>query len=303
MAHHAHGRHGHGHREHEHDGHFDWALEAARLDRGVEVERPQHEAIVAWLAVPAGATVVDLGCGAGGMTAALARAVGDRGTVVAVDGEPEMLAMAEARVAAAGSGATLRTITADLDEPDWPERVRSVAGTDPQLVWASQVVHHLADEVAGVARLAELVAPGGVVALAEGGLPLRWCSLDRGHDELGLQTRIVAAAEAWFPTMRAAIEGAVARTVPWTAVLSGLGLEVRTRSFLLDHPAPLSEAGRRYVVDQLVAATGWVGTRLPDADGPAIDALLGDDDPAAIAHRDDAFVLSARTVHTGTRVR
>jgi SAM-dependent methyltransferase len=297
--------HAHHHHEHNgHDGHFDWAVEAARLDRGVEVERPQHEAIVDWLAVPAGATVVDLGCGAGGMTAALARAVGDGGTVVAVDGEPEMLAMAEARVAAAASGATLRTVTADLDDPDWPEQVRSVAETDSRLVWASQVVHHLADEVAGVARLAELVAPGGgVVALAEGGLPLRWCSLDLGHDELGLQARIVAASEAWFPTMRAAIDGAVARTVPWTAVLSGLGLDVRSRSFLLDHPAPLSEAGRRYVVDQLVAAAGWVGSRLPDADGPAIDALIDDHDPAGIAHRDDAFVLSARTVHTGTRVR
>jgi hypothetical protein len=65
----------------------------------------------------------------------------------------------------------------------------------------------------------------------------------------------------------------------------------------------VSEAGRRYVVDQLVAAAGWVGSRLPDADGPAIDALIDDHDPAGIAHRDDAFVLSARTVHTGTRVR
>ena len=77
---------------------------------------------------------------------------------------------------------------------------------------------------------------------------------------------------------------------------------MRTRSFLLDHPAPLSEAGRRYVVDQLVASrTGPAGTRLPDADRPAIDALIGDRDPAAIALRDDVFILSARTVHTGTR--
>jgi SAM-dependent methyltransferase len=293
----------HAHHHHEHDGHFDWAGEADRLDRGVEVERPQHEAIVHWLAVPAGATVVDLGCGAGGMTAAFARAVGPGGTVVAVDGEPEMLAMTEARVAVAGTGATLHTVTADLDDPDWPDRVRSAGGTDPQLVWASQVVHHLADEVAGVARLAELVAPGGVVALAEGGLPLRWCALDRGHDELGLQARIVTASEAWFPTMRAAIDGAVARTEPWTVVLAGLGLDVRVRSFLLDHPPPLSEAGRRYVVDHLIAATAWVGSRLSDADGSALEALIGDHDPAAIAHRDDAFILSARTVHTGTRVR
>ena len=296
MAHHAHAH-------DEHDGHVDWATQAAKLDRWVEVERPQHEAIVDWLAVPAGATVVDLGCGAGGMTAVLARAVGAGGTVVAVDGEPAMLAMTEARVDAAGSGATLRTLTADLDDPDWPEQVRSAAGGDPQLVWASQVVHHLADEVAGVARLADLVAVGGVVALAEGGLPLRWCALDLGYDELGLQARILAATEAWFSTMRVAIEGAVTRTVPWTAALAGLGLEVRTRSFLLDHPAPLSEEGRRYVVDHLVGVAERAAGPLGKADRSAIEALTGDRDPAAIALRDDVFILSARTVHTGTRVR
>jgi SAM-dependent methyltransferase len=57
-------------------------------------------------------TVADLGCGIGGDALALA----DRGMVIGVDKKPVRLAMAQANVAAYGSGAAFQPLEADLNE-------------------------------------------------------------------------------------------------------------------------------------------------------------------------------------------
>jgi SAM-dependent methyltransferase len=53
------------------------------------------------IAAPAGARILDVGCGAGDTTIALARAVGPRGTVTGVDISEPLLALARARAEAA----------------------------------------------------------------------------------------------------------------------------------------------------------------------------------------------------------
>jgi hypothetical protein len=57
------------------------------------------------------------------------------------------------------------------------------------------------------------------------------------------------------------------------------------------------------VVDHLVADIERLGARLSPADTAALATLTGDTDPAAVLRREDVFVLAARTVHTGTRLR
>src|SRR5262245_42792279 len=83
--------------DHVHDD-VDWAAHAATLAAWDELGKGRNRAIVEWLAVGPGQSVVDVGSGAGGMAAALQDAVGEAGTVVLVDGAAELLSIARRQV-------------------------------------------------------------------------------------------------------------------------------------------------------------------------------------------------------------
>ena len=111
------------------------------------------------LAVRPGTTVCDMGCGNGFYTLELARLVGPRGLVYAVDIQPEMLRMLAQRAA------ELRLTN-----------IRPVLGTavDPRLppgkidmVLCVDVYHEFSHPVAMLARIRESLADGGVLVLAE----------------------------------------------------------------------------------------------------------------------------------------
>ena len=80
--------------------------------------------------------------------------------------------------------------------------VRAAAGPGADLVWASGSVHHAGDQQRAVDTLAGLLAPGGRLALAEGGLPLRCLPWEVGVGEPGLEIRLDAAQDRWFARMR-----------------------------------------------------------------------------------------------------
>lgn len=66
------------------------------LHWAVELENPfakssQSKIIISGLDVKAGMTILDIGCGPGRLSIPLAKAVGERGTIVAIDIQPEML--------------------------------------------------------------------------------------------------------------------------------------------------------------------------------------------------------------------
>ena len=63
------------------------------LFRETRIEEEQPEAMLDALKIPAGATVADVGAGAGYHSIRLARRVGPKGTVLATDIQPEMLRM------------------------------------------------------------------------------------------------------------------------------------------------------------------------------------------------------------------
>lgn len=288
---------------HTHDG-IDWTSRVANLRRSADVDAPALRAVAARLVerTPPGSTVLDIGCGAGGMSVAFIEALARRGggTVVLVDAVPELLAAAEsaARAAAAQVGdiVTVRTTLADLAAAD---ELRA-AVPPARLVWASQVVHHLPDQQAGLAALADLLVPGGCLALAEGGLSPRCLPWDLGVGEPGFADRLTAAWNLWFARMRAQMPGVRRLPVGWNRALTDVGLVgVTAFSFLVDRPAPLSRPARQIVIDWLTWMAEITVDLLADADAAVLRRLLDPQDTAYIGGRDDVFLLKATTVQLG----
>ncbi|MGW5055233.1 methyltransferase domain-containing protein [Actinokineospora sp. NPDC004072] len=291
---------------HTHDR-IDWTERIAEMRRTDALEAEVNAGVADRLVdpLPAGATVVDVGSGAGGMAAAFATALAARGggRIVLVDAVPELQAAALENVRAAveevNGGGAVDILTVEFDAAD-----DGLADAVPQgdLVWASRVVHHLPDERAGVARLAGIVRPGGTLALVEGGLSKRCLPWDIGVGEPGLEDRLHAARAEWFARMRAGMDGLVRSGVGWNRLLADGGLtDVRAFSFLVDLPAPGSPQVRRFVADWLAWLADVTEEFLSESDRATVARLLDEDGPDWVGARDDVFVLAASTVHLGVR--
>ena len=122
--------------------------------------RPALVAAVA-AGVPRGGTAVEVGCGTGTLSVALAAARPDA-TVVGVDGDPEILALAR-RKPGAGRVAWHEALADALPLGD--------ATADAALV--SLVLHHLADaaKADALAELRRVLRPGGTLHVADWGPP------------------------------------------------------------------------------------------------------------------------------------
>lgn len=178
--------------------------------------------------------VLDLGCGPGVVAAALAGAF-PRAEVVAVDGDASVLSRVARYAGTAGVATRVRAVHLELDDVD-PSALVALGPAD--LVFASRVVHHRTDQRGAVERLAQLLAPGGLLAIAEGGLSARYLPSDPGVGEPGLLARLAAAGEHWFDAMRSGLPGSIREVDDWPGFLASAGLTVSSRSFLLDLPAP-----------------------------------------------------------------
>lgn len=298
MSNHDHPRHHHG----PHDSaQIDWEVLGPLLERGAELHTPLYEQAAAWLcellagvggAGPDGVRrVLDIGSGPGVVSALLARAF-PAAEVVAVDATPALLERARARAERLGLGDRIHTHPAEL-----PDGLDALGGAD--LIWSSKALHHIGDQRAAVAALAGHLRPGGLLAVCEGGLAARYLPRDIGIGRPGLQSRLDAAGEEWFTDMRTALPDATDDIEDWPAFLADAGLRTpRTRSFLLDLPAPLSADARTYVQASLTRALDVYGDRLDEDDRTTLARLIDPYDAAGVARRPDAFLLTARTVHT-----
>jgi ubiquinone/menaquinone biosynthesis C-methylase UbiE len=90
------------------------------LFRETRVDEEQPEAMLDALKVPRGATVADVGAGAGYHSIRLARRVGPRGTVLATDIQPEMLRMLQANAREAGV-TNIKSIRSTQNDPKLQE--------------------------------------------------------------------------------------------------------------------------------------------------------------------------------------
>ncbi|MDT8915831.1 methyltransferase domain-containing protein [Amycolatopsis sp. PS_44_ISF1] len=294
---------------HTHD-HIDWADRLALLRAADALDAVAMTAVARRLVagLPPRPTIVDLGCGAGGMSAHFARELGSLsgGVIVLVDATPALLEEAERaansaadlHVASDGRGSVeIRAVLGDLADTGLAHAVPSA-----DLVWASHVVHHLADQQAAVGAVAAVAKPGGLVALAEGGLDFRCLPWDLGIGRPGLENRMLAAQAEWFIGMREGIDGAVPMPYGWSTALDRAGLtEVDSFGALVHHPSPGPESLADYVVNRLGRLREFAGGHLTADDLATVDTLLDRTGPHFVGARQDLYLLGAKTIHCGRR--
>lgn len=286
--HHAHGR---GHT------HVDFAEMLPLLVQEAELFSPAYTEAARWLREqrPEPGLVVDAGSGPGVISCLLAETFpGAR--VVAVDGAEPLLAEARARAARLGVADRFSTVEAELQD--------GIADVEypADLVWASRSLHHVGDQRAALAGFVRGLAPGGTLALLEGGLPTRFLPRDIGIGRPGLQARVDAVHDEWFTRMREELPGAVSETEDWPALLTAVGLRhTATRTFLVDLPAPLPDEARAFAVASLTRRREGLAEGLTAQDIATLDRLLDPDDKASVHHRTDTFVLTAMTMHVGVK--
>ncbi len=129
-----------------------WAEEQSALDDWLgAVDAPLLAAAQPML----GDSVLDVGCGAGATTLALASRVGPSGTVTGVDLSPQLLARARERLSAYSH---VRFLEADAQVDD--------IGDGYDLIASRFGVMFFADPVEAFARLRKACAPGGRLAFA-----------------------------------------------------------------------------------------------------------------------------------------
>ncbi|MER5794461.1 class I SAM-dependent methyltransferase [Streptomyces sp. NPDC001980] len=289
--------HSHGH-DHSHSNtDIDWGEMAGHLESQAELFAPLYESALSWLGkeVTEPGLIVDVGSGPGVVSCLFAE-VFPGARVLAVDGSEPLLDRARARAERLGVADRFGVLAGELpgvlDELDYPA----------DLLWAGHSLHHLGDQRAALTAFAERLAPGGTLAILEGGLPSRFLPRDIGIGRPGLQARLDALQEEWFAQMRAELPGSVAETEDWPTLLSSGGLKyARTRSFLLDLPAPASDRGRAYAVEIFSRFRDTLTDDLHADDRATLDRLLDPADPASLHRRSDLFVLGVRTVHTAVR--
>ncbi|MDX6362864.1 MAG: hypothetical protein QOC85_1874 [Streptomyces sp.] len=300
-----HDHHGHDHdhgrthtHTHSHDHtQIDFAEMLPLLEQEAELYSPLYARAANWLRElrPEPELIVDAGSGPGVVSCLLADTF-PQARVVAVDGVDPLLDRARERAERLGVAdrfSTLRVELADgIGDLEYPA----------DLLWAGRSLHHVGDQRAALAGFVRGLAPGGTLALLEGGLPTRFLPRDIGIGRPGLQSRIDAVHEHWFTEMRAALPGAVAETEDWPALLTGVGLRyTATRSFLLDLPAPVSDEARAFVITSLARRREGLAEDLDADDIATLDRLLDPDDKASLHHRPDVFVLTAQTVYVGVK--
>ena len=298
---------------------IDWSEHADRLRSSAANEADWNEMVAGSLVRATDRIAVDVGCGGGGMAKALAAALPSGAEVVAIDADPEVL-----RQAREHTGGEVRCELASMD--DGAEPLRKAIGAPASLIWASASVHHAGDQQAAVDALASLLAPGGRLALAEGGLPARSLPWELGIGEPGLELRLDAAQDRFFAAMRAGLPGTVPMPYGWTDALRRAGLvDVTTRTVLTEKSAPLSDEDQERLINQFRQRIEWLDPAASTGHGhgsvghghghghgdfPAEQGLSADDlvvwrrllDPADsqyLGRRTDLAVLSARSIHVG----
>ncbi|GAH56388.1 unnamed protein product [marine sediment metagenome] len=141
--------------------------------------------------VRAGMKVMDVGCGAGFNCLGLARLVGDEGTVIAVDLQPELLSILEARARKAGFSRRIRTHRCEADNIGVSEPV--------DFVNAFWMVHETPDAERLLRQVSTCLSPGGHLFVAEPWFHVSSEKFQRlAGTAGGLGLEMVARPRVWF---------------------------------------------------------------------------------------------------------
>ncbi|OUE27008.1 class I SAM-dependent methyltransferase [Clavibacter michiganensis] len=270
---------------------------AAMLDLDARILHAHQLELTTWIRRlsrdAAGRVVVDLGAGTGTGTVALARRFG-RAEVHAVDASEAMLARVAERAVVDGLADRIRTVHADLDA-GWP------ALPPADLIWASLVLHEVADPARLLRRAHDGLVPGGILAVVEMAGPPRFLpdDLAPGLGRPGLADRLDDAVTHG---------GTGGPSHPdWAPWLRDAGLvDVVTRTFPIEpDPAdPVAAAATLpYARAWLTRVRDRSADRLDADDRAVLDALLDDDGPHALARIPGLGLRGTRTAYVGRRQR
>lgn len=172
-----------------------FAARAARWEERYPDDTPLYEAAIAALAPRVGGTALDLGCGTGRALPILRAAIGAGGRVIGIDVTPEMVA----EVVRRGRAGCASLILADAARLPVSDRCCDA-------IFASGLLHHLADPIAGLHELTRIARPGARLALFH---PIGRVALAARHgsypdaDDIRGEARIRAAltSTGWRPEL------------------------------------------------------------------------------------------------------
>jgi SAM-dependent methyltransferase len=136
----------------------------AELQRLVQLAAHEEEFVVdacRRAGVSRGAHAVDFGCGPSGALSALARVVGDEGTVTGIDASAHALERAEGLFAA--SHPQIRFLNADVREVD----LALLGGVPVDLAYSRLMLLHQAEPDVVLARMGSVLREGGVLIAHE----------------------------------------------------------------------------------------------------------------------------------------
>jgi ubiquinone/menaquinone biosynthesis C-methylase UbiE len=148
--------------DHDRDRHgnpHDFEAYLARLEDPERRAWQRPDEVVAALGLRPGDVACDVGVGPGTFALPMARAVGERGRVHAIDVEPRMLEILARRVKEAG----LSNVRAHLV----PEGELSAPPEPCAAILTVNTFHHFPDRPAALAALAARLAPGGRLAVVD----------------------------------------------------------------------------------------------------------------------------------------
>jgi ubiquinone/menaquinone biosynthesis C-methylase UbiE len=145
-----------GHHRHHDRSAEEWVEILEREDRGAW-QKPDE--VVAALGLDSGDVVADIGAGSGYFSVRLARAVGPKGQVYAVDIQQDLIDHLGKRAAEEALPSIAPTL-GTADDPKLP------SGT-VDLIFICDVVHHIENRQAYYAKLAGALAPGGRIAIVD----------------------------------------------------------------------------------------------------------------------------------------
>jgi SAM-dependent methyltransferase len=196
----------------------------ATSSRQADDLREQTEALLEPIALPPGASALDLGCGSGDALGLLSDLVGASGRVVGVDLDEASLAAASAKIRERDLG-NVGVVQADARQTGLPR-----SSFDLVLVRMLLVNHPAPEQV--VDEVARLVKPGGWVAAIEPDHALRVCYPP--HPALQRLCALLAAAYRYDGT-----DGHVGRRLPHllaTAGMANIVVEARAPIYPPGHP-------------------------------------------------------------------
>lgn len=268
-----------------------------RLGRSDRFYETTHRQIVEWLSPGPGSRVLDAGCGTAGFTQLLAEAVGDGAHVDAADTSEHLLEYNRTRFAGDPVGKRIRFHEAPIQDLPFEDRAFD-------LVWCSRAVHHLADQLAGMRELARVVAPGGKLAIREGGVAARFMPTTMDLTGTGLNERLADAMESWFASHVHFSEDAVPYPYGWTQLLRDAGMsDVTARTFIHEFLPPFTDEQKTFLLGGL---TRWATDEaredyLPASDRTTLRRLIDPDDVEYVFNRPDLHFIEGITVYVGRR--